>query len=586
MASIGKLSLVLTASADQLLGVIGKAAKGVDSFRAQLERPFKFAGAALKPMMDTFSSFFSFITNPLKPIESAFQSFFDLVGEGSQIKKIANIGKAAGRVGLDASDFLLFMKASGLEADELQRVLMNLQGAIGKQGLAAEQVNTPLEKFGLNLEALQRMSPAAQIAEISRRYHELPAGVEHTALALAVGGRKAAEFQKLLQGGPEGLAKLRAAMEKSGSLFTSAEAERAIEATKAVGRLKGSFEGIKTQLATAFAPLITEIADGLQSWIDKMGGGKAIAKKIANVVLDIALWIAKIGQSIERILIKAGGIKNPLNAAGDWVEGLGMTESEKRRRELRGQTPKGRPEFGKWKLPEKTAVDKPFFDDVVAGLQKAKDFVNRPPETVIGGIHSFLASTFASMQREAEALSRDIDTLTNKLLLEASAMGDMGTALEIRRLKERNATDAQLEGIVALERRIHLEKVLGSNDSLIKELQTPAEAFSETMDALNQRLEEGRISWELWGRKAQQATENLFSRTGGNAIVNPAAIFQGTGAAVSAIQADLNRGQQERNPFARVEELEKQMLEVQKAQLEELRSQARAAGVLPNLILA
>src|SRR5262245_24906449 len=223
MPSIGKLALPITADATDFIGTLEKVQKRV--------------GAFVGDIASTFASKFKFITNPFAAIEAGLQSFFDLAGEGSQIKKIRDIGLAAGRVGVDASDFTLWMQATKMEADELSRVLMRLQASINRQGLAAEESSVPLERWIKNLDELRAMSPSQQIEAIAKAYQALPSGVERSSFAIAVAGRKAAEFQKLLQEGPEGLAKLKERMGTQGLLLSNEDVKRATEAFNAVRNL-------------------------------------------------------------------------------------------------------------------------------------------------------------------------------------------------------------------------------------------------------------------------------------------------------------------------------------------------------------
>src|SRR5262245_4253377 len=140
MPSIGKLALQITADATDFIGTLEKVQKKVGAFTADIS--------------SMFARGFKIISNPFSTIEAGLQSFFDLAGEGSQIKRIRDIGLAAGRVGVDASDFTLWMRATKMEADDLTRVLLRLQGSINRQGLAAEESTQPLEKWIKNLDEL------------------------------------------------------------------------------------------------------------------------------------------------------------------------------------------------------------------------------------------------------------------------------------------------------------------------------------------------------------------------------------------------------------------------------------------------
>lgn len=183
---------------------------------------------------------------------------------------------------------ILKARTLGVAVDEFQGLTENMK----RFGLEAGDVYTLLAKFsaksagrtflGIDPAVLQAADPIGKLRLMADAVAKLPDPAQQAAAAFEAFGKKGAmALQALAQGG-KGMDEWVARVRAMGSGLTEAEADQLIRAKQALPKLAMIFDGFKTRVLVAFAPLLEFFA----GWLGEAQGPLVNFFKEAAVALQ------------------------------------------------------------------------------------------------------------------------------------------------------------------------------------------------------------------------------------------------------------------------------------------------------------
>lgn len=207
-------------------------------------------------------------------------------------------GKAAASAGLDiktygrlqfafeqgnvaASAFQIGMKKFNVELDAAARTGLKTSGTFKKLGVDV-------------LDANGKVRPTEAILEdIADKFAKLPNGANKTALSLQLFGKAGAAFVPVLNDGSKAIKDLGDQMERTGNVFTDAQAQIGDAFGDALNKITKDITGIKNQIGITLAPAFTEAFDAVSKILeDNQANILAFAKSITDQVIPAIKDIA------------------------------------------------------------------------------------------------------------------------------------------------------------------------------------------------------------------------------------------------------------------------------------------------------
>ena len=154
---------------------------------------------------------------------------------------------------------------SGVSQDELTAALVRLSRTAADADKGVKGATEAFDRLGVKVRDTDgRLKSSGELLnEISDRLAKLPAGIDKTALATDLFGRSGAKLISLLDGGSDGLRKMRDEAERLGLVIGSDTAAKAEQFNDNVTRLQKSMEGFSRQVAEAVIPTLTKLSERL-----------------------------------------------------------------------------------------------------------------------------------------------------------------------------------------------------------------------------------------------------------------------------------------------------------------------------------
>lgn len=207
--------------------------------------------------------------------------------------------------------------------DEIDSALKKLNRTLGSAE-GSNQIQDSLTKIGLSAEALKSMGVANAFAAISEAMKTVEDPAERARIATDLFGQSGSELLNVLALGADGFEQAAMQAEALGLSVSGIEAARVGEAGEAIDRMKLSLEGLATQAAITFAPLVEFFA-------------KAIPREIKIAQADLLSWSATAVTGIKKILdavsylpdwLGGGMAANASSAMDAYIEELNRAEKE------------------------------------------------------------------------------------------------------------------------------------------------------------------------------------------------------------------------------------------------------------------
>lgn len=186
----------------------------------------------------------------------------------STIDSMDEMGKAAQRTGTTVEAFSALAYAadlSGISQEELSSALVKLSKNMSDAAMGTGEAIKGFEALGISVKDSNGSLKDSDkvLAEIANKFAGYKDGAEKTALAVNLFGRAGAQLIPLLNGGSEGLAKLREEAEKLGIVLDTKTSKAAEEFNDNLTRLSAAATGVKYEIVRALLPALIALSEEL-----------------------------------------------------------------------------------------------------------------------------------------------------------------------------------------------------------------------------------------------------------------------------------------------------------------------------------
>lgn len=205
---------------------------------------------------------------------------------GDAASNLDDAGKSAERLGISIGLFQTLSAVAeevGVSVSSMSGMLTKMQLTLVKAADGAKPAVKALETLGLNVAALQGMTPAEQFQEIATAIMAIEDPAQRTAAAMAIFGKKAAEGMAFIREGAGGaiadMQRLRAAF---GADITEVQRQGIDQMNDALERLSVPVTGFINQLTAGIAPAVETAATLVLQFLEKNATGWGLADSMAQ----------------------------------------------------------------------------------------------------------------------------------------------------------------------------------------------------------------------------------------------------------------------------------------------------------------
>ena len=305
-ASTGGLTAGLASAGKQLAGFQQAATSSGDTFSA-LNAAGDEAGVIFSDVSGLFGTFASSLVNmankagiaafgvkvlttavkglliPLAVIAVVTAPFRAIADAASNLD---DAGNAAERLGISIGLFQTLSKVAdevGVNVSSMSGMLTKMQLTLVKAAEGAKPAVKALETLGLNVAALQGMTPAEQFQEIATAIMSIDDPAQRTAAAMTVFGKKAAEGMAFVKAGADGaIAEMKRLNKAFGVNITEEQRQKIDQMNKSLGRLSIPVAGFINQLTGGIANAISTAATLVLNFLKKNTEGWNLADAAAK----------------------------------------------------------------------------------------------------------------------------------------------------------------------------------------------------------------------------------------------------------------------------------------------------------------
>ena len=210
--------------------------------------------------------------------------------------RLDDAGRSAERLGLSIGMFQTLSAVAdevGVSVSSVSSILTKMQMTLVKAAEGAKPAVAAFQTLGLNLAALQGMSPAQQFQAIAAAIVAIDDPAQRTAAAVAVFGRNAAQAMAFIQAGAAGAV---AEMEELHRVFgvdiTEVQRQGINQMNDALGRLAIPVTGFINQLTSGIAPAITTAATLVLNFLKENAAGWGLADTMAKAFTASLRYVA------------------------------------------------------------------------------------------------------------------------------------------------------------------------------------------------------------------------------------------------------------------------------------------------------
>lgn len=258
MASLGTLSAILSLNSAPLEAGAGRAEKRLGSLRDTMSSVVSKAAIMGGSIATGAAAGLALLTKRgLEAVDSQAKLARQL---GGTITGLRALEGAAGDAGISSEGMASAMERLNARIGEAQR----------GTGTAAES----FERLGLNANELARMDVDDRAAAIADRMKEMGLSTQQAGDELRQMGIRQGEVINLMLQGGDAIREERKTVEALGLALSEVDARQVEMANDALGVFGDLMTGIKSQLAVAAAPFITQMATDIEDAAKAAGGWK------------------------------------------------------------------------------------------------------------------------------------------------------------------------------------------------------------------------------------------------------------------------------------------------------------------------
>ena len=282
--------------------------------------------------VDKTKAGFSGVTSGLKKISGAVFNMKNALlgtvgaaGFGALIKSSINAGdelaKTADKLGVTTTALAGLRHAAELTGVSTGTMDMAMQRFTRRAAEAAQgtgEAKGALQELGINAEDLVKLPLDQQMSVVADSMAGVEKQSDKVRLAMKLFDSEGVALVNTLAGGSEALEKMTSEAEQLGITLSRTDTAQMEAANDALTRLKAVFTGLTNQLAIAFAPIITFVADGFrQAALDSSDFGN-IGQRVAAALVKAFGFVRNMVHGLQIIFMGAKlGVLVLANAIGD-----------------------------------------------------------------------------------------------------------------------------------------------------------------------------------------------------------------------------------------------------------------------------
>ena len=282
--------------------------------------------------VDKTKAGFSGVTSGLKKISGAVFNMKNALlgtvgaaGFGALIKSSINAGdelaKTADKLGVTTTALAGLRHAAELTGVSTGTMDMAMQRFTRRAAEAAQgtgEAKGALQELGINAEDLVKLPLDQQMSVVADSMAGVEKQSDKVRLAMKLFDSEGVALVNTLAGGSEALEKMTSEAEQLGITLSRTDTAQMEAANDSLTRLKAVFTGLTNQLAIAFAPIITFVADGFrQAALDSSDFGN-IGQRVAAALVKAFGFVRNMVHGLQIIFMGAKlGVLVLANAIGD-----------------------------------------------------------------------------------------------------------------------------------------------------------------------------------------------------------------------------------------------------------------------------
>lgn len=520
MATIGKLSIMLTASAAQFVSGVKKAAGATAGLTKKLSGLVSLGGLVKTAIAAIgVGGFIAYVKHALE-------------------STVATI-KLARAVGATTEGLITLqheVKSLGGEAEAVGRGLGVLNERLSGVGVEADYAEDVLARLGLKAGELAKLPTDQAFRSIADAIARIPDPMQRAAIASALFGADAAALLPALAAGGKGMDEAGNRAKALGLAFSTVDGSQIEDANAKLDMALDIFKGITTQIAVQLAPWIIAAIDSLGSFGDT---GVSVGKVVAESFRIIAKSIAFV---IDAARLAGAGLVTTLQLALVTLIYL-VTKGLQKLFEAAG------------KLPDK--LGGAAFREAAEGIKAYADGAEETGREIVQRMKD---------EWNAPGAMDAVDKFFNDIESKAKR-----TALALQSISKKTAGGAtQLAG--------RFSKLFAEGAQVFQQNQTPLEKFGQEFQKLQTLLQSGAIGWDTYARAVSKGVGELEKAHGLSEVKLPAGLTRESSEAVSAInqQEAANNRRFRESPQERIKRIMEQSLEIERQQMEYMRRIAEA----------
>ncbi|GHT17855.1 hypothetical protein FACS1894189_4560 [Planctomycetales bacterium] len=189
--------------------------------------------------------------------------FSDFVQYGDQMAKMSQ------RTGVSAEELSLLGYAagqSGSSIDSLGNGIKKLQKNLVEASRGEKTAAENFEHLGLSAAYLNTLSASDRILVIADAIRDLGDEALQAEAAMRIFGKGGVDLLPFLQEGSKGIAALMDEAKINGIGISDEDAQKAVVLGDTIDRLKATIQGLKTEFAASFAPMLNDIIDSIRKF--------------------------------------------------------------------------------------------------------------------------------------------------------------------------------------------------------------------------------------------------------------------------------------------------------------------------------
>jgi len=239
----------------------------------------------------------------------------DYAKAGDEIEKMS---RRTGFAAKTLSELKHAAELSGASLEDIEKASKRFSSTLedAKDGL--ETAERAFEKLGLSVKDFEGLSPEDAFLAVSYALADVEDATTRAAIAQDMFGRSGTQLLPMLEGGSEGIRKMREEADRLGITFDKQSAKQAADYQDAMLRLKRSLSSLEFAIGSALMPALQKLADRLGPMIQNIG--EWIRQNRDLIATKVEEFVRKVGEAMY-ILFKT--ISNFVTEHPDFAKFIG-----------------------------------------------------------------------------------------------------------------------------------------------------------------------------------------------------------------------------------------------------------------------